>query len=242
MHSGINLAFQMKVIFIGSAIIHDVQNNSILISQKNYIEDIAANFHSHITMSYKTPIPLGINFTTLANEDEEPKDTKKFPYHELISSLMYATTVSWPDIAYSVNKLARYTTKPSQAHWNLAKHVLQFLYITRDQSLMLGGNEPTLYAYANADFAGDTEDRTSTCGYAIFLGNSVVSWSSKKQTIVALSSTEAKYMVLLEAVWEVLWLRQFLQEIGIEINGPTTIYQDNLGTKGFALNKTLCAT
>ena len=113
MHSGINLAFQMKVIFIGSAIIHDVQNNSILISQKNYIEDIAAKFHSCITMSYKTPIPLGIDFTTLANEVEEPEDSKNFPYHELIGSLMYAATVSQPDIAYSVNKLARYTTKPS---------------------------------------------------------------------------------------------------------------------------------
>ena len=98
---------------LGTAIICDVQNNSILISQKNYIEDIAAKFHSRVTISYKTPIPLSINFTTLANEDEEPNDTKKFPYHELIGSLMYAATVSQPDIAYSVNKLARYTTKPS---------------------------------------------------------------------------------------------------------------------------------
>ena len=150
-------------------------------------------------MSYKTPIPLGIDFTTLANEVEEPEDSKNFPYHELISSLMYAATVSQPDIAYSVNKLARYTTKPSRAHWNLAKHILQFLYITRDQSLILGSNELTLYAYADADFAGDTEDRTSMGGYAIFLGNGVVSWSSKKQTIIALSSTEAEYMVLSEA-------------------------------------------
>ena len=71
---------------------------------------------------------------------------------------------------------------------------------------MLGGNEPTLYAYTDADFARDTEDRTSTGGYAIFLGNGVVSWSSKKQTIVALSSTEAKYIVLSEAAQEVLWL------------------------------------
>ena len=157
-------------------------------------------------MSYKTPIPLSIYFTALANEDEEPKNTKHFPYHELISSLMYAATVSQLDITYSVNKLARYTTKPSWIHWNLAKHVLQFLYITRDQLLMLGGNEPLLYAYANADFAGDTEDRTSMGGYAIFLKNSVVSWSSKKQIIVALSSTEAKYMVLSEAAREVLWL------------------------------------
>ena len=63
------------------------------------------------------------------------------------------------------------------------------------------------YTHAKVDFAGDTEDRTSMGGYAIFLGNSVVSWSSKKQIIIALSSTEAKYMVLSEAAREVLWLR-----------------------------------
>jgi hypothetical protein len=149
---------------------------------------------------------------------------------------MYAAIVSRPDIAHAVNKLARYSSNPSQAHWNLAKRVLQFLYNMRNQCLLLGGKEPKPYAYADADFPGDNEDRKSTGGYAVFLGNSAISWSSKKQTTVALSSTEAEYVILSEATREVLWIRRFLQELGLEFNKPTTIYQDNLGTQAFALN------
>ena len=109
---------------LGTAITWNIDQNSISISQKNYIEDIAVKFQTHSSMTYKTPIPLGIDFPALKDNDEENKESENFPYCKLIGSLMYTAMVSRPDIAYSVNKLARYSLKPSQAHWNLAKRVL----------------------------------------------------------------------------------------------------------------------
>lgn len=222
---------------LGTAITRDIDRHSISISQKNYIEDIAVKFQVQNSKPCRIPIPLGIDFSALKNDDEEDEESKDFPYRELIGSLMYAAIASRPDIAHAINKLAQYSSNPSRAHWKLAKRILQFLYHTRERSLILGGEKPTVYAYADADFAGDTEDRKSTGGYAVFLGNGVVSWSSKKQTIVALSSTEAEYVVLSEATREILWTRRFLEEIGLKFEGPTTIYEDNLGTRAFALDQ-----
>ena len=112
---------------------------------------------------------------------------------------MFAATVSHPDIAYSVNKLVQYSSNPSITHWNLAKRILQYLYTTKDYELCLGGDKLCLHAYSDSDFAGDTEDRKSTGGYAIFLGSGAVSWPSRKQMTVVLSSTEAEYIALSEA-------------------------------------------
>ena len=106
---------------LGTAITRNMDQNSVSISQRNYIEDIAAKFHIATSMRYKTPIPLGIDFTALMDMDEEKEESKNFPYRELIGSLMYVAIVSRPDIAYSVNKLARYSSKPNRVHWNLAK-------------------------------------------------------------------------------------------------------------------------
>ena len=101
---------------LSTAITWDIDQNSISISKKNYIEDIVVKFQTCSSMTYKTPIPLGIDFTALKDNNEENEDSKIFPYHELIGSLVYAAMVSVPDIAYSVNKLARYSSKPSRAH------------------------------------------------------------------------------------------------------------------------------
>ena len=107
---------------LGTAITQDIDQNLFSISQKIYIEDIAIEFQTCSSMTYKTPIPIG--FTALKDNDKENEESNFFPYHKLIGSLMYSAMVSRPDIAYSVNKLARYSLKPSQAHWNLAKRVL----------------------------------------------------------------------------------------------------------------------
>lgn len=150
---------------------------------------------------------------------------------------MYAAVVSRPDIAHAVNKLAQYSSNPSRIHWNLAKCILQFLYHTRDRRLTLGGTTPDLYAYSDADFAGDVEDRKPMGGYAVFLGDGTISWSSKKQSVVALSSTESEYITLSEATRELLWTRRFLHELGLDIKSPMTVYQDNEGTIAFARNQ-----
>lgn len=186
----------------------------------------------------QSPIPLGIDVTALPHGNADKEEMENVPYRELIGSLMFAATVSRPDIAFSVNKLAQYTANPSRMHWTLAKRILQFLYHTRDWSLKLGGKSTTLYAYSDADFAGDTGDRKSTGGYAIFIGDGAVSWSSKKQSMVTLSSTESEYIQLSETAREIVWTRNYLRETNLGefillLNHPTTIYEDNQGTIDF---------
>ena len=150
---------------------------------------------------------------------------------------MFAATISCPDIAHAINKLAQYSNNPTQAHCNLAKQILQYIYHTRDQALALGGDKLSLYAYSDADFAGNSEDRRSMGGYAIFLGTGTVAWSSKKQSIIALSSTESEYIALLEVTREILWTCRLLQDFNLIFHDPTTIYEDNQGTIAFATNQ-----
>lgn len=86
-----------------------------------------------------------------------------------------------------------------------------------------------LECYVDADWAGDRMDRKSTSGYVVKLGQNTVAWSSRKQTTVALSSTEAEYLAASHACRELLWLRQLVKDMGIPANGPTTVYKDNQG-------------
>ena len=96
-----------------------------------------------------------------------------------------------------------------------------------------------LHVYSNADFAGDTEDQRSTGGYAVFLGTGTISWSSRKQSIVALSSTESKYIALSEVGHKIMWIQHFLEELGFTSQEPTTIFEDNQGTIALATNETM---
>jgi hypothetical protein len=224
---------------LGTTIQQDAKSNSVYISQKDYIQNIAEKFEVQNCKPVRSPIPLGVDFSAISQPEteQEKEDAAKLPYRELIGSLMFAAVVSRPDIAYSVNKLAQYSSNPSYSHWKIAKRILQYLYTTRNQSLRLGGGDLSLHAYADADFAGDTDDRRSTGGYAVFLGQGAISWSSRKQSTVALSSTEAEYIALSEAAREILWIRHFLAELDIKYNEPTVIYEDNQGTIAFASNQ-----
>jgi hypothetical protein len=150
---------------------------------------------------------------------------------------MFAAVVSRPDIAYSIGKLAQYSSNPGQAHWNLEKRVLVYLYMTRDRELCLRGEHLCLHAYSDVDFAGDSEDQKSVGGYAVFLREGAVSWSSKKQPTITLSSTEAEYVALSAATTEVLWIHHFLEDtMGFSFSELTAIFKDNQSAIAFAQN------
>jgi hypothetical protein len=150
---------------------------------------------------------------------------------------MFAAVVSHPDVAYSVRKLAQYSSNPGQGHWNLVKCVLQYLNTTRNWELDLGGEHTCLHMYCDADFAGDSENRKSVGSYTVFLGVGAVSWFSKKQPTVALSSTKAEYIVLSSAACEVLWIRRFLEDSpGFIFEEPMAIFEDNQSAIAFAQN------
>ena len=106
-----------------------------------------------------------------------------------------------PDIAYSVNKLCQFMNSPSLAHWQALKRLLRFLQGIKHRGLFFAQNSTlTLSCYSNSDCGGDVDDRRSTSGYGIFLGNSLISWMTKKQPTVTRSSTESEYKAIVHAI------------------------------------------
>lgn len=124
--------------------------------------------------------------------------------------------------------LARFQSNPSGEHWTQFKRVLRYLKGTISLKLSYRKTETDLLiGYSDADFGSDLEDRKSTSGYLFQIYGSTVSWTSRKQSIVTLSSTEAEFTSMTLAVCECIWLRGLLLEMGCKIIGPTVLFEDN---------------
>src|SRR5271163_4431524 len=138
---------------------------------------------------------------------------KGIPYSEAIRSILWAAVVSRPDIAYATGILSQFIQDLGQAPLVRVKRLISYLGSTKAQWLTFGGKtEPTIQGYSDADWAGQ-KHRHSISGYCFHFGIGAVSWSSKKQHIIALLSTEAEYIAQTHAAKEGIWLRSFIGEI-----------------------------
>lgn len=143
--------------------------------------------------------------------------------------MLYLAITSRPDIAYCVNYLSQFNTNYNSEHWQAAKRVLRYLKGTSNHGILYEHKGTYLYGVVDADWAGNEVDRRSYSGYAFIFAGSAISWEARKQTTVALSSTEAEYMALSEATKEALYLKGFLEKLNIKCNS-VTMYNDNQGT------------
>ncbi|GBO01753.1 Retrovirus-related Pol polyprotein from transposon TNT 1-94 [Araneus ventricosus] len=141
----------------------------------------------------------------------------KLPYRELIGSLNYLAVCTRPDIAYSISKLSQYLTCYDKSHRLAAKRVLRYLKKTINYGLVFELDDKVVYGYSDSDWGNSQEDRKSYSGYCFMLSNSVISWESKKQKTVALSSTESEYMSLSDSCKEALYLQKLLSELDLGI-------------------------
>ena len=158
----------------------------------------------------------------------------------MVGSLNYLTTTR-PDISYFVSVLSLFMAKPHEIHWNEAKAVLRYLKGTLDYGIKYtDASNVELTGYSDFDWAGNLDDRRSTTGYAFSIGSGVVSWSSKKQPTVSLSSTEAEYKALCAATCEVVWLRRLLQDVGEERKEPTMIINQYCKESNFSCKDKAC--
>ena len=135
------------------------------------------------------PMDPGLKLES-AKDDQEVVNQQA--YQSSVGSLLYLSTVTRPDIAFAVGTVARFASKPTSTHWAALKRILRYLRGTSDLGILYNSetNMP-LVAYSDADWAGDVNDRKSTSGYIFQLSGAAVSWRSKKQNCVALSSAEA---------------------------------------------------
>jgi hypothetical protein len=136
-----------------------------------------------------------------------------------------------PDISYAVQQVCLHMHDPHEPHLAALKRILWYIRGTLHLGLVLRpSSQSDLVVYSDADWAGCPDTRKSTSGYAVFLGDNLVSWSSKHQTTVSRSSAEAEYRVVANAVAEASWLRLLLLELHIPLRRSTLVYCDNIST------------
>lgn len=195
------------------------------LSQKAFIKEIAERYGLDGAKTSKYPLDVG--YMKQAEGEPLPDNVQ---YHSLVGALLYVATNTRPDIAVAVSILSRSTSRPTQRDWVELKRVVRYLIGTEDLVLQLGLKQEDglkLIGYSDADWAGDTSDRKSTSGFVFMLGGAAVSWGSRKQNCVTMSTMEAEYVALSEAAQEAVWLRRLLCELDEEQPLPTKINEDN---------------
>ncbi|KAF5468349.1 hypothetical protein F2P56_012507 [Juglans regia] len=157
-------------------------------------------------------------------------------FRSIVGGLQYLS-LTRPDIAFAVNKVCQFMHCPKAPHWTAVKRILRYLKGSINHGLFFKSRSNIfLQAYTDADWAGCPDDRRSTGGFAVFLGNHIISWSSKKQKTVARSSTEAEYKSLSSTAAELIWLQTMLKELGIPLSKPPLLWCDNIGATYLSAN------
>ena len=202
--------------------------NYIWIGQPAYTKALLKRFSMENSNAVDTPFDAG---TKLIKTQESDKLCDKTKYQSAIGSLLFLSNRTRPDISFAVGKTSRYSSNPSNTHWSAVKRILRYLNGTVHFGLTYMRHESEkLVGYSDADWAGDLDDRISTSGYIFKLSGGPISWRSKKQTCVALSTAEAEYMALACAVQEAIWLERLVSDLLGSNEEPVTVYEDNLST------------
>ncbi|KAJ9529140.1 hypothetical protein QJQ45_007820 [Haematococcus lacustris] len=209
-------AFKLKDLgearwFLGMQLTRDRAEGTIKLDQHKFIQElVTANSKS---AAHSKPLPMAPAVKLVREGDA--LDTTLHHFSALVGSLLYLTCCTRPDIAFAVGALARHMSAPTKQHWLAACSVLCYLKGTADQGLLFGGVSG-LQGYSDADYAGDKDTARSTTGYIFTLNGGAISWSSRLQPTVAMSTAEAEYMAASSAAKEALWLRKLMRDLQLD--------------------------
>jgi len=216
---------------LGMQVTRDRSQHRLCLSQRQYIVDMLERFNMTDSAPVTTPMDPGLKLTSAMSPQtvEETASMKLVPYMNAVGTLMYLATSTRPDIAYTVGVLCRFNTNPGLAHWKAVKHLFRYLKGTLDYELVYAPDPSgaLLTSYTDADHGGNPDNGKSTSGYVLQIGTGAVSWSSKLQPTVSLSTTEAEYVAAVHAGKEVVWLRHLLGELGYDMTAPSVLLIDN---------------
>ena len=228
---------------LGMRITRDRKARTITLDQELYTTKALERYGLQQCRTVSAPEAVGAAHDTTPTLDV-PADRQR--YMEITGTLMYAAISTRPDIAHGVHYLASNMQSPTQRHMVAAERVLRYLAGTKDVGLVFGSRNSSdaagdsrgrkaqvqvdVCAFADADWANDKGDRKSISGWVAKLNGDPVSWSSKKQRVVALSTCEAELYAEAAAIQEVLWLRGLMEELGLHTQTGSIIYGDNQST------------
>lgn len=185
--------------------------------------------------SVENPIVPGSKLT----KEGEGKKVDATQFKQVVGSLMYLTATR-PDLMYSVCLISKYMANPTEGHLFAAKRVLRYIKGTLEYGVFYerkGAVE--LVAYADSDYASDCDDRKSTSGYVFKLSGGAVAWSSKKQPIVTLSTTEAEYVAAAACACQSIWMKRVLSQFNPSQSKSITVFCDNSSTIKLSKNPVL---
>lgn len=235
----ISQTFQLKCLgnakqFLGINI-HRRDDGLFEINQSTYINKIATTLQLEDSKGSLYPIDPGY-----FKLDGSYLDTNT-EYRQIIGMLLYISNNSRPDISASVSILAQRVAQPRDIDLKESYRVVKYLLRTKDQSLRFGDTKTssTLTAYTDANWAEDRTDRKSTSGFLCQVYGGLVSWSSKKQDVVAISTTESEYYALAETIREVNWLKELLTDFNIIVKTPVPIFMDSQSCLKMVTNEKL---
>jgi transposase InsO family protein len=226
---------------LGIQIDRDRAARTLSISQREYVHKVLQRFGMLDSKPAATPLPTSVQLTKADSPlpDMVPDAAFIRQYQSAVGALMYAMLGTRPDLAFAVASLSQFSSNPGQPHWDAIKHVLRHLRGTTDYRLTYGsgaGANLLFEGYCDSDWGSSKDDRRSVTGYTFMMGGGAVSWQSKKQPTVALSSVEAEYMAACQAAREALWWQKLLHELGVARHPTTVIHSDSQGSIALSKN------
>uniref|UniRef100_A0AAV1TBY2 Reverse transcriptase Ty1/copia-type domain-containing protein n=1 Tax=Peronospora matthiolae TaxID=2874970 RepID=A0AAV1TBY2_9STRA len=202
------------------------EDGSVTLCQRRYVDDILKRFGMDDCKAVASPVDMS---SRLVSSDATTKVDA--PFRKAVGALMHLTTATRPDIAFAVGYVLRFMENPQEEHWVAVKRIFRYLQGTKTHGICYKPSARIDFrGHSDADWAGDLTDRKSTSGYTFMLLGAPVSWGSKKQPSVSLSTTEAEYIALSLAIQEGKWIHRLLCEIVMAANeeGPELmIHEDN---------------
>jgi len=217
--------------FLGVEIKRDLETGSITLSQEKFINEILTEFEIDEKMKAWTP-----GTTTKQKCSDDGDYIHKWDqtrYQQLIGKLNYLSVFTRPDLAYTISRLSQHLRAPTVTNWKEAMRVLHYLNQTKTMGITfkhtgsLNSPGPGLIAYSDSDFGGDSSDRRSTIGILLQYNGAPIVWKAKKLKLVTLSTAESEYCAGAKAGVEIIYIRQILEDLGLECINPTTLYIDN---------------
>ncbi|CAI5964029.1 unnamed protein product [Closterium sp. NIES-65] len=214
----------------------DLDHRWLKLHQEKFIKDLGEKYGIENERKVATPLPAEFKLVKAA-EDEGVEAEEQQQFQSLVGSLLYAAVHTRPDISFSIGQLARVVQNPSEEQVDAAERVVKYLNshpsigvqysasaqvkqkgveVLKEKGERLGEGNMFLTCFTDATWASEKDDSSSVGGYICVVGGGPVSWRSKKQTEMALSSVESEYTAMFHGVKEVIWLRRLLEEIGQE--------------------------
>ncbi|XP_073811779.1 uncharacterized protein [Musca autumnalis] len=208
---------------VGLHITRNRDKGEIYVDQTIHVNEFLRRFNMAECKPISTPFDINVK---LKKPDFKSSISGNIPYQEAIGCLLYLVQGTRPDLAYAINYLSKFNDCFDNTHWSAVKRVFRYLKGTKNAALVFKKNDNGLQirGFCDADYAGDVSDRRSCTGY-VFMQQGPISWNSKRQATVALSTTEADYMAMSAAVQEAEWLRQFQKEFFGRVCRDTILLQ-----------------